>query len=95
MKKITIEVSDHEANVLEVLIKMKGGITDCARTVFVDGLYNHLNNVQKNKDDYAEFKQVFRDIEFKAKEQKKFVKELLAYTPTYAPIINHYEGENS
>ena len=55
MKNITIEISDKEYNVLQVLLKMKAGITDSARTVFVDGLEMHRKNAINSKDSYQEY----------------------------------------
>ena len=56
MKKITIEITDKEFNILQALLKMKGGITDTMRTVFVDGLIYHRKEVMnKSKDVYDEY----------------------------------------
>jgi hypothetical protein len=62
MKKINIEVSNHEANILQALLKMKGGTADRARTILVDGIYNNLMNVKCNQRDYDELEKVLDNI---------------------------------
>jgi hypothetical protein len=53
----------------------------------VDGISENLNWTKRNPLDECEFKEVLAGIKAERNAQKILEKELLTYTPTFAPII--------